>query len=1351
MAEGLQAGRLDVPVVADLSGFAQKLRAEVEAAAEGLAAAVKVKVDEKGLRKRLKKAVEEASKGVTATIRVKIDEDRFRAELDSVRRRLGEADLNLPVRPEGDGGGGRRGDGLLPGLRGLIAGAQGEADRTPVNVPVRMRMPGRGRGGLRMLGIGALVSLLEPAVALIGQYGAGLTALVSSMAPAVGVLGAVPGMIAAAGTALIGTKMAFNGFGEAVNQSMKAQQMLADDGKITEAQQGKLDEALGKLSKSARKTVSAVTELSVGWRKLRMDVSERFFSKVTDDIKPLAKSAFPLLKKAFGDSASQMGSMAERGAKFMQTGVFRKDFKTITASNSRVLGSITKSLGNFGRTTLDFLVASGPFAERVSRGGARLTQYMRASVQAGRETGSLARFLDHAGDKAVQLGRTTSSLVKGLGGVGKAAMDTGDAMFDGFEGTMQRFDRWANSGVGQKAMKKMFSDAAPVFHEVNMLFGDMMRGIGHAMQDGGITDLVRQIRTELGPALGTVFSAIGNTIGPAVVSVISNIANAIGDLSSAGSGLGVLLVTLNGLLQIFNTIMGVIPGANTALAVFLGTMLALKVVSGVATMLRGFGTSVTAAGTSVRTLGTTMRGTMGPGVMGPQINAWQRMRLAYTGAAAGAGRLTGSLRGIGAANRVASRAIGGITSALGGPLGIAIAGVTIGLGILASRQQAAARATQAHKERVDALGQALAQSGGAIDANVRAQAAQLLQDTELAKGKGKLVDMMQKAGVGLGPLTDAYLGQGKTLAELQKELQLTADAHEEYATTATGAAKGWDAEGLAAIRAKDALGEVRGELEESQKKNKQLADAMTGSGVLGTTAYGRLNSAVQTFGDKTKSADERVDALKRALDSLNGNTQSFHDAETQLNSVMLQIDDAMKGNIDRAEGWGKALVANDGLVNTTTRNGQNLNSQLTELRDSMLAVATRSQEAAEQGLMPMSVAMDKSQGAMDKARAKAIQLARDMGIPKDQAKALADQMGLVPSTITTLMATQGVSEATTEFLGLRRTLESIKPGKSIQITAPTAEARSQLEALGFTVQRIQGSKKVVVTAPTGAARVNIAALASDIANAPNKKTVTVKAIIQQAAGDLKNVQSKITGLKGKSVEVKTPTKTAQAALKDLGYKIKTVDGSNGKTVRITAPNKSAISQVQAIQSKINSLTGRTVNVVVKYTSQGSPSIVPKADGGIVKYADGGIRKVAGRVKAFANGAEQHIAQIAKAGEMRLWAEPETYPGEAYIPLAPSKRKRSEAILGRVAEMFGGTVLYPGRGAMRGYANGAVLEHRSSSVRKTTTSRTAVSQASGALVGGDLNLNIGAVGTTANALEDAMFELRRLRLGGGGLQ
>lgn len=69
------------------------------------------------------------------------------------------------------------------------------------------------------------------------------------------------------------------------------------------------------------------------------------------------------------------------------------------------------------------------------------------------------------------------------------------------------------------------------------------------------------------------------------------------------------------------------------------------------------------------------------------------------------------------------------------------------------------------------------------------------------------------------------------------------------------------------------------------------------------------------------------------------------------------------------------------------------------------------------------------------------------------------------------------------------------------------------------------------------------------------------------------------------------------------------------------------------------------------------------------FADGDF------IKRFAGGGttEQHIAQIASAGPVRMWAEPET-GGEAYIPLAESKRSRSEQILKTVAEHFGMSVV-----------------------------------------------------------------------------
>lgn len=63
------------------------------------------------------------------------------------------------------------------------------------------------------------------------------------------------------------------------------------------------------------------------------------------------------------------------------------------------------------------------------------------------------------------------------------------------------------------------------------------------------------------------------------------------------------------------------------------------------------------------------------------------------------------------------------------------------------------------------------------------------------------------------------------------------------------------------------------------------------------------------------------------------------------------------------------------------------------------------------------------------------------------------------------------------------------------------------------------------------------------------------------------------------------------------------------------------------------------------------------------YAQGGVR-------------EDHTAQIARAGAWRVWAEDET-GGEAYIPLAQSKRGRSMGVLNEVADRFGQRIVPQG--------------------------------------------------------------------------
>ncbi|MFA9269201.1 MAG: hypothetical protein ACEQSX_00365 [Baekduiaceae bacterium] len=91
--------------------------------------------------------------------------------------------------------------------------------------------------------------------------------------------------------------------------------------------------------------------------------------------------------------------------------------------------------------------------------------------------------------------------------------------------------------------------------------------------------------------------------------------------------------------------------------------------------------------------------------------------------------------------------------------------------------------------------------------------------------------------------------------------------------------------------------------------------------------------------------------------------------------------------------------------------------------------------------------------------------------------------------------------------------------------------------------------------------------------------------------------------------------------------------------KVTADISQAIAKYNELMERYRSGAGRTIGTVIQATP----------------YASGGV--------------ENHTAQIAAGGSMRLWAEPET-GGEAYIPLAAAKRARSMAILRQVAGRFG---------------------------------------------------------------------------------
>lgn len=136
---------------------------------------------------------------------------------------------------------------------------------------------------------------------------------------------------------------------------------------------------------------------------------------------------------------------------------------------------------------------------------------------------------------------------------------------------------------------------------------------------------------------------------------------------------------------------------------------------------------------------------------------------------------------------------------------------------------------------------------------------------------------------------------------------------------------------------------------------------------------------------------------------------------------------------------------------------------------------------------------------------------------------------------------------------------------------------------------------------------------------------------------------------------------------DLGYNAEQAGALADQIYRIpSATEWQAIVETQAASQRVDTFIrtydGRTITL---HLTTDQVVVGNRVFGGLRSdQADGSVLKFYGN-----GGRENHVAQFARAGSWRVWAEPET-EGETYIPHAMSKRARSTQILRETANEFG---------------------------------------------------------------------------------
>ncbi|MET7792153.1 hypothetical protein ABZS93_37360, partial [Streptomyces sp900116325] len=370
------------------------------------------------------------------------------------------------------------------------------------------------------------------------------------------------------------------------------------------------------------------------------------------------------------------------------------------------------------------------------------------------------------------------------------------------------------------------------------------------------------------------------------------------------------------------------------------------------------------------------------------------------------------------------------------PWGLALAGITVGLGLLASYQQKAAQAAAEHQQRIADLTRALRDSGGIIDENVRAAAAQTLLDYKLHDSKTNLVDVLENSGLSMSTLTDAYLGQGTSLEKLEQKYRDLAEANKEYVDKAGGKATvlEYTDTGERYKKAADALKSMRGEMEKGVKDAKRLAEAQNPSG-RALSAYDKLKLAVGGLADRTADADQRTRALKDALDLLGGGSVSVQAAQARMNESILNANDAVDDQIKKSGDYGKKLLGLNGTLNTTSRNGQQVFSSLNSISDAAASSSVAAFDFAQKQNKTLPESLKAAQAEMEKARTAALSLMEQYGVTGTKAEQVADSMGLIPGQVSILLQTRGMDEALAELLAVQAEYARMPKEKTIKVDA----------------------------------------------------------------------------------------------------------------------------------------------------------------------------------------------------------------------------------------------------------------------------------------------------------------------------
>ncbi len=1066
-----------------------------------------------------------------------------------------------------------------------------------------------GQGLTKALGIPAALSAVGPLVGGINALAGGATALVAPLTQATSLFAGIPAVVGGAGAAFGTFKLATMGVGDAIKESTKLSQGLADalalgdKGQIDKAKE-KIDELTatmeGKFAPSALEFIGLMPVIRTELEETGKTLQSGLFRGATDGLMGLRQMLREITPELGGISAA-LGGMAGGLGRQVSSADFLTNLRPVIMGAVPMIDTLGAALGSL----LDVFVTLGAKAQPVLG---------RIEGTVMRMTGSMENWADSFAsssfDTAYETFQDLWGIIRNLGDAFSNTLAAFRPMGDWLLGTLEslsaQWAAWTRSVEGQNSLKEWADSSKPVLVELGALLRDLGSMWADAANPESMSASIRILRTGLLPALNDILTAAdASGIFETLVGALEGLAKIVGTLAGTSGVLSIMLDLFAGITNLIGDVITSTDWLGTSIGNLAAAFGLLKIIN--------VGGIVNVGLSALLVLTDQLFGSMQPlvPVIAGFAAAWASVSLANTISELGAvvalipsiksfadvSTLAGEATGIlgisggkagdgakkaGAGAKGGTAGVAGMSAAIGG-LSVGALAATAGVAALAAGVAAYSQAQAEAKNRTDEVAAVFLNldkqnplSGLTADLTSRFTAKEMIDDFAAAgtsieefanKGAGGLLRLNEETGRLESTVDTSWT---RTTKGMQTDVAGLNGATQDYINSLAEQGAGFapTIRGLNEVAGAyaDGLDQTMDTLVAQGQLTREEADAIYSKAQLrdGSIDLARLSGelAEALYGEERAiaAANEQRQKANKELDT-------YYSFLSRIVSIkdFVKVQDDLVGKLQASE---KTLRENKGAIDNNTEAGRTNRDVLRDLYDQYVGLGTAVYNSTGD--------VDQATGAYGLFKAELERLQGVGALTEEQVKAVSDQ----------LLLTEGTYTAELQL--------SIK--------------QDQYQKLQLLSQTLQG------------------------VDDHGAYQAAVQAYI---AGDYKAVEEHMAVMKWYA---ENPT---------LGTKY-TLEEIRKLTVSGAVPPNMPDGSIYYAGGKLYTVSGGK--------SYLSPKNIGPIFGGSAKQADGAV--VAGR---FADGylPQQAKIQMPRAGLVQ-WAEPETH-GEAFIPLAPSKRGRSLAI------------------------------------------------------------------------------------------